>query len=65
MSYLLDSPCHFCEKRYPACHGQCEEYKVWKARMIEIREASHIERENNRAISNLHFDRYTKLNHRR
>lgn len=25
------TPCMGCEDRYPACHGECERYKAWRA----------------------------------
>ena len=28
---MKKSPCLTCEKRYPACHGDCEEYKEWQS----------------------------------
>lgn len=24
-------PCYGCEKRYPGCHGKCEDYKEWRS----------------------------------
>jgi hypothetical protein len=24
---MMDSPCHYCDKRTPTCHGVCEDYK--------------------------------------
>lgn len=34
------SPCHKdCEKRRIGCHAQCQEYKEWKQKQDEIRDA--------------------------
>jgi len=27
----MKNPCHNCPKRYPGCHGKCDDYKAWKA----------------------------------
>ena len=29
-------PCKGCTERYTACHGKCEKYKDWKARLDEL-----------------------------
>lgn len=52
MSYrnfsTIDSCCHECEERHPACHDHCEKYieakKKWDEKNIAIRESKKDER---------------------
>ena len=30
------APCKGCADRYPACHGECENYKSWRERLDEV-----------------------------
>ena len=44
-----DTPCKGCQKRYPACHDHCEEYKKviddWIEYRREIRRRKHNHKE--------------------
>ena len=35
------SPCAYCpaDKRHPACHDSCEEFKAWRAKLEAVKEA--------------------------
>ena len=36
---IIHPPCEGCDKRYIGCHGQCEQYKAYKVKVDEQREA--------------------------
>ena len=36
---MKDTCCRDCESRRPGCHGSCEKYRAWAARIREEKEA--------------------------
>ena len=34
---MIDSPCHYCEFRHPACHDDCQVYADWAAKNYKNR----------------------------
>lgn len=59
------SPCKYCKRRYPRCHAVCKEYRKWKAKRDDEREARMMEAETREVqITSIERTR-KKYNHRR
>lgn len=35
----MNAPCKGCDKRYPACHDHCEDYKAYKEQLATVKES--------------------------
>ena len=43
----MDSPCHHCDERDDTCHGKCEEYKIFAAKMKELSHKRRLDTDRN------------------
>lgn len=35
---MENSPCHYCQKRFPGCHGKCKDYKIFHEGREKVRQ---------------------------
>lgn len=56
--YMKDSPCHHCDKRFPACHGSCADFKEWRAPLDKMSEDKAKKRITDEVASNGRQRRY-------
>lgn len=59
------APCKDCQRRNPRCHAVCEDYRAWKAKRDDEREARMMEAETREVQITSIARTKKKYNHRR
>lgn len=51
----MNSPCYGCDERHEACHGHCEKYKAFQAKLDAIRYHKRLEQQVEEAEISNHY----------
>ena len=58
---MKEKKCFKCDKRYPGCHAECEDYLKWKEEHDKVKAEEDAERRNDYVRKAYEVDRHDRV----